>query len=281
MAENISDFQETDLIKIFIFNVYLIYYKFLKTLYYKRIVMKNKILFFGIICSFCLSQIINAQTVDEVLSKYYEATGGKANWEAVKSLKYTGYSNIMGMDIPYTQYVKRPGMWMIEIYVQGMKIIQGYDGTKGWIVNPMTGSKKPTETDEATSKIFRNNTLIGGKLYNISEMGFTVELIGKEDLNGKEVFKINLTDKDGVVSNFFIDADNYLIVKTIGKVTRMGNEIITENSYSNYKKVNEVMISYLMEQKVTGTQYESQTVTVDKVEINVDIDDKIFKMPSE
>lgn len=243
--------------------------------------MKNKIMFFGLICALFLTINSYAQTVDEVLSKYYDATGGKANWEAVKSIKYTGYSNIMSMDIPFTQYVKRPGMWLIEIHVQGMKIIQAYDGTKGWMINPMTGSKKPTETDEETNKIFRNNALIGGKLYNISEMGFTVELVGKEDLDGKEVYKLNLTDKDGVVSNFFIDAGSYLISKTIGKVTRMGNEIITENSYSNYKKVNDVMISYLMEQKASGTQNESQTVSIDKVELNAEIDDNIFKMPSE
>jgi hypothetical protein len=243
--------------------------------------MKNKIILLSLI--FTIFFVIKgySQNVDEILSKYFEATGGKANWEAIKSIKYTGYSNIMGMDIPYTQYVKRPGMWLIEIHVQGMKILQGYDGTKGWIVNPMTGSKNPTEADEETAKIFRNNALIGGKLYNINEMGFKVELIGKEDLEGKEVYKINLTDKDGAVSNFFIDANNYLIVKVISKVTRMGTEITNENYYTNYKKVNEVMISYLLEQKVTGAQYDSQTITIDKAEINAEIDDKIFKMPIE
>jgi outer membrane lipoprotein-sorting protein len=222
-----------------------------------------------------------SQNIDEVLSKYMEATGGKTNWENIKSIKYTGYSNIMGMDIPYTQYVKRPGMWLIEIYVQGEKIIQGYDGTKGWIVNPMSGSKKASEVDEETSKIFKYNALIGGKLYNIDNTGFTAELAGKEDLEGKEVYKINLTDKDGAVYNFFIDANSYLITKAISKVKRMGNEVITESLYNNYKKVEDVFISYLMEQKITGGQFDIQTVTIDKVELNTEIDDNIFKMPIE
>ncbi|MCX6164312.1 MAG: hypothetical protein NTU73_05535, partial [Ignavibacteriae bacterium] len=94
--------------------------------------MKNKILFFSFICAIFFSLNSFAQNIDSVLSGYMNATGGKTNWEAIKTIKYTGYSNIMGMDIPYTQYVKRPGMWLIEIYVQGMKILQGYDGTKGW-----------------------------------------------------------------------------------------------------------------------------------------------------
>ncbi len=243
--------------------------------------MKNKINILYLIFAVVFASSIYAQNADVVLTKYYEATGGKTNWEKIKSIKYTGYSNIMGMDIPYTQYLKRPGKWLIEIYVQGMKILQGYDGTKGWIINPMTGSKKPTETDEETTKIFRNNALIGGKLYNINEMGFTVELIGKEDMDGKEVYKVNVTDKDGVVSNFYLDAVSYLVLKTVSKVTRMGNDIMTENNYSNYKNVNEVVISFLMEQKVSGAEYDTQTVTIDKVEINAEIDDNIFSMPKE
>lgn len=243
--------------------------------------MKNKIYILYLIIAITFVSSIYAQNTDEVLTKYYEATGGKTNWEKIKTMKYTGYSNIMGMDIPYTQYLKRPGKWLIEIYVQGMKIIQGYDGTKGWIINPMTGSKKPTETDEETTKIFRNNALIGGKLYNIDEMGFTVELIGKEEMDGKEVYKVNVTDKDGIVSNFYIDAGSYLVLKTVSKVTRMGNDIITENYYSNYKNVNEVMISFLMEQKVSGAEYDTQTVTIDKVEINAEIEDNIFSIPKE
>jgi hypothetical protein len=222
-----------------------------------------------------------SQELEDILSKYYDATGGKTNWEAVKSIKYTGYTSIMGMDIPYTQYVKRPGMWMVEIYVQGTKILQGYDGTTGWMVNPMMGSKKPTETDKETTKLFKNNSLIGGKLYNIKEMDFKVELEGRENMDGQEVYKLNVTDKDGAVTNFFIDANSFLIVKSISKTIRMGNEVTTESTYSNYKKVNDILISYLLEQKIIGGQFDSQTVSIDKVEINIEIDDNIFKMPKE
>lgn len=243
--------------------------------------MKKNIFLIGFIFSIFIFGNCFSQNIDQVLQKYYEATGGKANWEAVKSIKITGFSNIMGMDIPYTQYVKRPGKWMIEIFVQSAKIVQAYDGSKGWMINPMTGSKKPAETDDETTKIFINNSLIGGKLYNIDEMGFKVELAGKEDLNGKEVYKVNVTDKDGVVTVFYIDADTYLITKSNSKITRMGNEFTTEIFYSNYKKVNDLMFAYLLDQKVTGSQIENQTVNIDKIEIDSDISDDIFKMPTE
>jgi hypothetical protein len=243
--------------------------------------MKNKIIYLVVFISLIFSVNSYSQTIEDVLSKYTDAIGGRSSWDSVKTIKFTGYSTLMGMDIPYTQYVKRPGLWLIEIQVQGMKIVQGYDGTNGWMLNPMMGSKKAEKTDDATTKSYRTNSLIGGKLMNIKEMGYTVELEGKEDLDGKEVFKIKLTDKDGDVTTYFIDASSFLIIKNIAKVTRMGNEIISETTYSNYTKVNNVLIAFLSDQKLTGAQYDSQKITVDKVEINTNIDDKIFKMPAE
>jgi|WetSurMetagenome_2_1015567.scaffolds.fasta_scaffold21153_3 outer membrane lipoprotein-sorting protein len=243
--------------------------------------MKKNILFFSILFVLFFSISLYSQNIDSIMVKYTEAVGGRSNWDAVKTMKFTGYSTIMNMDIPYTQYVKRPGKWLIEINVQGMKILQCYDGANGWMVNPMAGKKTAEKTDEETTKLFRANALIGGKLLNIKEMGYTIELAGKEDMEGTEVYKIVLTDKDGVTSNYFLDVNTNLILKNISIVTRMGTEITTESTYSNYKKVKDVMISFLLDQKLTGAQFDSQKITIDKVEINTVIDDKIFQMPIE
>jgi hypothetical protein len=243
--------------------------------------MKKIIFFVSILFLFLFSINSYSQDIDSIMAKYTEAVGGRSNWDAVKTIKFTGYTTLMGMDIPYTQYIKRPSLWLIELHIQGKNIIQGYDGTSGWMVNPMTGSTKAEKTSDETSKIFRDNALIGGRLLNIKEMGYTLELAGKEEMAGKEVYKINVIEKEGNVYNYFIDANTYLVVKMTSKVTVMGTEITTENLYSNYKEVNDVMISFLCDQKLTGTQYDSQKIVIDKAEINKDIDDKIFQMPVE
>jgi hypothetical protein len=243
--------------------------------------MKKIIFYFSILLVFFLSTNLYSQNIETIIEKYTEAVGGRANWDGVKSMKFTGYTTVMGMDIPYTQYVKRPGFWLIEIQVQGMKIVQAYDGTSGWMINPMAGKKKAEKTDEETSKLYRANALVGGKLLNIKEMGYTVELVGKENMDGTDVYKINLIDKDGVTTVYFIDANSYLILKSISNAKTMGTEITSESTYKNYNKVNDVLISFLLDQKLTGAQIDSQKITIDKVEINVEIDDKIFQMPVE
>jgi len=243
--------------------------------------MKTKI-FILIIIFYAFSSLdIYSQTVDEVLSKYTEAIGGKANWDKIKSLKYTGYVSVMNMDIPYTQYAKRPGMWYHEMQVQGMKIIQSFDGKTGWMINPMLGSKKPEKTDDDITKSYKANSLMGGKLMNIKEMDYTVELIGTEQVDGKEVYNLKLTDKDGEATTFYIETSTFYIYKTISKKMRMGSEMNVETVFSNYTKVNDVMIPFIADQKIEGGQNMTQVITVDKVEVNGNIDDKIFVMPAE
>lgn len=64
-------------------------------------------------------------------------------------------------------------------------------------------------------------------------------------------------------------------------MTRRGSEINSETFYSNYTKVNDILIPFIQDQKFEGAQSTSQMITVDKVEINTNIDDKIFVMPAE
>ncbi|MBI5401862.1 MAG: hypothetical protein HY959_00535 [Ignavibacteriae bacterium] len=243
--------------------------------------MKSKTILFGVILTVLFSFNVFSQSADEIISKYTDAIGGKANWDAVKSMKVTGYMNIMNMDIPYTQYVKRQGLWLVEVQVQGMKIIQAYDGASGWMINPMMGSKKPEKTDEETTKTYKANTLIGGKLLNVKEMEYAVELVGTEQVDGKEVFNIKLTDKDGKVSNYYIETSTFLIYKSTSSFIRSGSEFTSETVFSNYTKVNDILIPFIQDQRLGGAQTSNQMITVDKIEINAKIDDKIFVMPAE
>jgi hypothetical protein len=143
------------------------------------------------------------------------------------------------------------------------------------------GSKKPEKVDDETAIEFKERGNIGGRLMNYKDEGTTAELLGKEDLEGTEVFKIKLTEKSGKVINYFFDTKNYMVLKEKQIVKRNGKEYNTETTMSNYKTVNNVQMPYTMEINTEGSQIGSQTVTLDKIEMNVDIDDNIFKMPAE
>jgi hypothetical protein len=239
--------------------------------------MKNLSLIFIII--FLLSINSFSQTADEIVEKYTNAIGGKEKWDLIKSEKKSGKFNTNNMEFPFISNSKRPNLNFTEVTVQGMTIKQAFDGTMGWMLNPMTGSNKAEKMDEDMTKTMKNRGIIGGQLVNYKELECTIELIAKGDMEGTEVYNIKLTSKEGDVVDYFIDASSYLLIKSTSKVKRMGQEVSSETYYSNYKPVGEVMEAYSIESKVSGMDMGSQKIVIEKIEQNIDIDDNLFNMP--
>ncbi len=62
------------------------------------------------------------------------------------------------------------------------------------------------------------------------------ELVGTEEMEGTEVFKIKQTDEEGNEYYHFIDAENYVLLKMICTIKVDESEIEVETLYSNYKE---------------------------------------------
>ena len=176
-----------------------------------------------------------AQTADEVINNYVTAIGGMDKIKSINSAKVTGKFSAGSMDIPFTTIYKRPMKTKLEMQIQGMTMIQAYDGANGWMLNPFQGSRDPEKMSEADTKSVRDNADFEGKVVNYKEKGSTVELIGKEDFEGTEVYNIKLTDKGGDVTNFFFDASSYLLLKEATKRKIGPKEIAVDVIYGNYK----------------------------------------------
>ena len=234
-------------------------------------------LVFSLAVAFCLEA--SAQTVDDIIKKNIEAHGGLQKIKAIKSVKVTGKvlpSNI-GQDIPIVIQQKRPNFVREDFTFQGKTQTRAYDGTTGWKIDPFQGSSEPEKVAGEELKDIQEQSDMDGSMVDYKEKGNTVELIGKEDLEGTPVYKIKLTLKNGDVRYIYIDAENYLELKTTSKRQTPGGEVELDNYMSNYKPVNGVLIAHSIENKVKG-QTVSQ-ITFDKVEMDVPIDDSIFKMP--
>ena len=53
---------------------------------------------------------------------------------------------------------------------------------------------------------------IESSLINYAKKGFKVHLEGKETVEGKECFKVNLFKKEGEVESYFIDSQEYSLI---------------------------------------------------------------------
>src|SRR5438094_3093818 len=87
----------------------------------------------------------NKPTVDELVAKNIEAKGGADALRALQSLKLTGKMLVQQgqIELAYNQTKKRPGEVRTEATLQGMTMVQSYDGKDGWKIWPFQGRKDP------------------------------------------------------------------------------------------------------------------------------------------
>lgn len=232
------------------------------------------------VCMLFLALSAFAQTADEIVDKHIKAMGGMEKLKALKSVKATGKMKAGAMEFPSTMLKARPDLFRMDFTVQGMTGTQAYDGTTGWAVMPFMGKKDPEKMDDDMQKSMKEEADFDGALVDYKTKGNKVELMGKEDVEGSPAYKLHLTTKSGTESNLFIDADTYLLVKTESKRKVQGQEIESETMVGDYKEIGGVMFPHTMEMRRKGAPAgASQTIVIDKYELNTAVDAAQFKMP--
>lgn len=219
---------------------------------------------------------LQAQDLQDVLDSYFE-TIGQDKLVDHESMTAKGKSIQQGMETNFTMYQKRPGSFRLEIDIQGAQMVQVYDGEKGWMIAPWTGSMDPIEISGWQLDALARQSDFDGMLYNFKEKGYEGELIGTEDMEGTDVFKIKLTAKDGSVFYHYIDSDNYVLLKTTSIMKMGDSEVESDTYYSNYKEKDGIIMPYSIESRANG-QTASQ-VNITEVLFDAEFDDSIFAMP--
>src|SRR6187431_3080201 len=82
---------------------------------------------------------LNAQTVDEIISKHTDAIGGKDKLSKVKSLYVENSVEVMGSSVPQKEYLIEGKGYKAEVEFNGSNIITCYTDKGGWTINPMAG----------------------------------------------------------------------------------------------------------------------------------------------
>lgn len=245
--------------------------------------MKNYKLSFILTFIICLNPILFSQSesqsdlnADDIIDRYVQAIGGYDKVDAIKTVKIYTEADLGSREVKYVETIKRPDKVLIEVTMQGMTQKRAYDGNTGWMLNPFRGSRDVEKLNRETTKSLSEQAMFEGPLINYKEKGSTVELLGKDDFEGTDVYKINLTDKDGTVHTFYIDSNTYLLLKETIKRKIGEKEIKSETIYGDYRSEDGYMMPHSLQVGSPG-RYQEQTVK--KVEFNIQVDDGIFSMP--
>ena len=215
---------------------------------------------------------LNAQTVDEVISKHVEAIGGKDKLSQVKSVYTENSMEVMGSSVTQKEYLLEGKGYKSEVEFNGSNIIQCVTDKGGWMVNPMMGGTDAQAIPAEAQKSSRPMIFLGGALTDYSTKGYKAELLGKEGGD----FKIKVT-ADGNETYYFINPTTYYLTKSIMKGEAMGQAVEVTTTYSDHKKTDfGVVLPYTKSVDMGMFQYVQK---IDKVEVNKAIDAKIFEMP--
>jgi outer membrane lipoprotein-sorting protein len=221
----------------------------------------------------------SAQTVDEIIAKNNDAKGGLAKQKAVQSMRMTGRMTVgPGVEAPIVLEMKRPKSMRIDITVQGLTITQAYDGTTGWMLNPMSGRTDPELVPSEMVKSMEEQADIDGPLIDYKEKGNTVELVGKEKVEGTDCYTLKVTLKNGDVRTYFIDVESSLEIKIESRTMVRGTEQLGDTLVGDWKDVGGILVPHSIDSGQPGAQAR-QKFTIEKVELNVPLDGARFAMP--
>ncbi|MEI8133837.1 MAG: hypothetical protein WCH46_02020 [bacterium] len=215
---------------------------------------------------------LRAETVEEIITKHIAAIGGSDAWKKITSVKVSGTVMAQGTEVNVSRTVVNKKGMRQDVTLMGMNGYTIITPTAGVSFMPFGGQQKPEAMTADDVKQFEDELDTQNELVDCKQKGHSLELMGKEDVEGTECYKIKLTTKGGNVKTLFIDPSNYYLIREIKKIKANGQEMENTINYSNFQKLPEGIVFPMNFGMVFGE------LTIKKVEINTKIDESIFKI---
>ena len=216
-------------------------------------------------------------TLEQVLERHYEAIGGVEAWKNFGSMKAVGTFALpaQGIEAPFTMVQKRPNKLRLEFTLQGMTGVQAYDGETAWMRMPfMTGKDEPERMPDGMAAELKEDADIDGPLIGYEQEGHQLELVGLEETEGTQAYKIKVTRQSGSVIHYFLDAEYYIPIKVEGTRMQMGQEVQFAQILSDYKEVDGLLLPHSI------ASQPGPVITIESYQINVPVADSTFVMPA-
>ena len=219
-----------------------------------------------------------APTAEQIVARHVEARGGLKKIRAIRTLRETGrVTEGPNREALVTRELKRPSFSRFEITFQGVTGVFVADGTKGWKLNPFDGELEPRPLSEEAVREAAEQADIEGPLVDWKAKGHTIELLGKDVVGGRVVWKIRMTLKSGDLRYEYLDAKNFERLRTDSTRTVKGRPVQITATFGDYRKVSGASFPRWVEISASGRPQKLR-ITVDKVEVNPPLAEDRFAM---
>jgi hypothetical protein len=209
-----------------------------------------------------------------IIDTYVQAIGGRKAIMAHSSSHATGTMAVAGAGITGTIdiYNAKPNKSLSKVTVGGIgEILEGFDGTRGWGITPMTG---PSLAEGAELEQKRFDADFYGDLHDDARYT-SMTTVEKTQFEGRPAYKVSLVKKIGGEDIEYFDTETgFKIGTTATREGPMGAMNITVLQ-SDYKKFGDVMVPTTITQKVSGVQ---NVITITSMEFD-NVPASTFEVP--
>jgi len=221
-------------------------------------------------------------TAAQVADRNVAARGGLAAWRAIGSMTLTGEMDAGGtpaVRLPFEMSLKRPNKSRLEIHVKDQTAVQVYDGQQGWKMRPYLNRNDVEPFTRVETQAAADEAELDGPLVDYARKGTRIELAGTEKVEGRNAYRLHLTQADGHQINLWIDAATFLDVKVDGEPRRLDNRMHkVAIFYRDFKRVDGVQVPMTLETVVDGVR-PSRKITFKTVTVNPSLTEALFTKP--
>jgi hypothetical protein len=237
------------------------------TYFTKELIMVRKMMLAATLLMILVASLIAAEmTADDLIAKYFAATGGEQSFRALKSMTTKGSIFMQGQSADVKVSYVVPGKSYMEVSMGGMPVsIVATNSKDAWVKNPM-GTYFMTGADKASA--VRQADLF--PLLDYKKSGAKVKYLGEDMVKGAKAYKLEYVSatKDTVI--YFFDATTFFTVK------EKRNDATV--MMSDYKKAGSIMMPYKVNIQAAA---QAMMITIDTVTINAPVPESLFVMPKD
>jgi hypothetical protein len=229
---------------------------------------------------FCFTLGASCQTAEDLVNKNIEAKGGMDKIKAIETWRMTGKLIGGGITASTGQENKRPNLVRETFSLQGMTAVQAYDGSTGWQIQPFGGRKDPELMGEDDLRDLLIDSDFDGPLVDYKAKGNAVEYLGHDIVDGDDALRLKVTLKNGDIIYYYLDPDTFLEIRKETQEFIRGSVRENAADLGSYKAVGGVMYPFSIASGPKNDPTQWQTVSVEKIEVNVPLDPSDFALPA-
>ena len=231
----------------------------------------------------CGANPASAQDAQSLIAKNLEARGGAAAIDAIKSITFEGRTIAPGdFELTFKSAQARLGggdAIRLDLGIQGLDLVQSYDGQVAWRINPFQGRKDAERMSVDDARQLADQALIEGPLLASRTDGSKVQYLGRDDFDGTLAYKLKVTQKDGDEFVYWLDPDTYLDIKVDETRRIRGAQQTTETELGDYEKVAGVYFPMSVESWSEGQPNERQRTIIASGTANGPVNAAFFAEP--